>query len=143
MIRTKASAFVGLTLSGECSRPRPRLRWPNYSATLNQTRAGGCWLSEDAGENWRRIVSEGNVFDAVFADGWIAVALASNDYYDHFNDNSRVMISRDSGVTWTSLRDATLKNPQIFSLAVDPFDKSVLWATSHGNATFVRRLPIR
>ncbi len=115
----------------------------NYSSTLNRTRFGGCWLSEDGGTSWRRIVAENNAFDAVFAGRWIAVALASNDYYDHFNDNSRVMISKDAGATWRTLRDATLKNPQVFSLAVDPFDKSVLWATSHGNATFVRRLPDR
>lgn len=57
----------------------------NYSSQLNLVRPGGCWLSEDAGATWRCIHAGAQIFSAVFAGKWIAVACSNDGYYDHFS----------------------------------------------------------
>ncbi|MBO7685540.1 MAG: exo-alpha-sialidase, partial [Kiritimatiellae bacterium] len=103
-------------------------------------RAGGAWLSTDAGATWRKVFSDKFCESALISSGELFVSLADHPYHDH-SVGGGVVHSRDDGATWTHLDGPGLQNWNVSALAVDPFDKQTLWLGTGGNSVFVGHLP--
>ncbi len=99
-------------------------------------RAGGAWLSTDAGATWRKVFSDKFCGSALIVDGELFVSLTDHPYHDHCVGGG-VIHSRDDGATWTYLDGPGLQNWNVSALAVDPFDKQTLWLGTGGNSVFV------
>ena len=102
-------------------------------------RAGGAWLSTDAGATWRKVFSDKFCDAALISGGELFVSLTDHPYHDHCVGGG-VIHSRDDGATWTHLDGPGLQNWNVSALAVDPFDKQTLWFGTGGNSVFVGRI---
>ena len=102
-------------------------------------RAGGAWLSTDAGATWRKVFSDKFCESALISGGELFVSLTDHPYHDHCVGGG-VIHSRDDGATWTHLDGPGLQNWNVSALAVDPFDKQTLWLGTGGNSVFVGRI---
>ena len=103
-------------------------------------RAGGAWLSTDAGATWRKVFSDKFCDAALISGGELFVSLTDHPYHDHCVGGG-VIHSRDDGTTWTHLDGPGLQNWNVSALAADPFDRKSLWVGTGGNSVFVGRLP--
>jgi photosystem II stability/assembly factor-like uncharacterized protein len=101
-------------------------------------RAGGAWLSTDAGATWRKVFSDKFCDSALISGGELFVSLTDHPYHDH-SVGGGVIHSRDDGATWTHLDGPGLQNWNVSALAIDPFDKQTLWLGTGGNSVFVGR----
>lgn len=132
----RIGGILGFDFQGEsrilvCARER----W-----TGKEMLQGGVWLSTDGGESYRRIYSDGYVATARFFGRRIVISPYDNPYHDRDNGGGCV-ITADDGNTWRTLNSDTLQNWNLTCYGFDPFDPSVLWAGTHGNALFVTSLP--
>ena len=103
-------------------------------------RAGGAWLSTDAGVTWRKVFSDKFCESALIVNGELFVSLTDHPYHDH-SVGGGVVHSRDDGATWTHLDGPGLQNWNASALAIDPFNHKSLWVGTGGNSVFVGHLP--
>jgi photosystem II stability/assembly factor-like uncharacterized protein len=102
-------------------------------------RAGGAWLSTDAGVTWRKVFSDKFCDSALISGDELFVSLTDHPYHDHCVGGG-VIHSRDDGATWTHLDGPGLQNWNASALAADPFDRKSLWVGTGGNSVFVGRI---
>lgn len=104
---------------------------------------GGCWLTSDDGESWRKVYSEQPWNDlngvAFGADGSLAIASRNARWHDDIGGGGLV-VSFDGGRLWRQVSQQKLGRPEVMTLVTDPHDKTRLWAGTWGNSVIVVNL---
>ena len=103
---------------------------------------GGCWLSVDDGQTWKRVYDAPLCRAVAFSGSRLVTASNPSPYRDHgFGKGEGVVLSSDDGETWSRLIGDGFDTPSVSYLAVDPFCPVDIWVGTGGNS--VQRLQIR
>jgi len=91
-------------------------------------------VTEDGGENWRKIESFPGVPEGTYVNDIIASHHEANTVYAAFNNHKNgdfkpyVLKSTDAGKTWTSLSSNLPERGSVYALAEDHINKDLLFA---------------
>ncbi len=90
-------------------------------------------VTEDGGKNWRKVENFPNVPDRTYVNAIFASKHDENIVYACFNHHKYgdfkpyVYISRDKGVTWTSISGDLPKRGSVYTIEEDHVDKNLLF----------------